>query len=87
MPAIPFSACNTKINSLKSSDLVQQNLRGSVEQLEETSFTIDGSGNKKIDSSVRIILFDNAGYATKYMNKDASGKITFNESAVHYAAP
>ena len=77
-----IASCNT--NPMKSSDVLQQNLRGAVRQLEETSYTLDSSGNKKIDSSIRIILFDNTGYATGYMNRDASGKITFNESAIHY---
>jgi len=84
MAGVHFIACNPKTNTRKSSDLVQQNLHGDVQQLEETSYVLDSSGNKKIDSSVRIIVFDKAGYATRYMNKNASGKITFDEAAIHY---
>jgi hypothetical protein len=76
-------SCKNKIKR-KSNDLVQQNLSGRVQHLEETTFDLDSAGNNKI-ISVRIIDFDEDGYATKYIDRDATGKIVMNETAIHYS--
>jgi hypothetical protein len=81
-----FIACNNekKADSPKNTDLIQQNLKGKLQQFEETSYTIDSAGNSKMDSSINITDFDEKGYQTKYINKDLSGKITMEQTITRY---
>jgi len=68
----------------KTNDLIQQNLHGRVQHLEETTFDTGSAGNNKM-IAIRIVDFDKDGYATKYIDKDATGKIVMNETAIHYS--
>ena len=80
---ISFLACNSndkKTETAKNSDLIQQNLKGKVQKLEETTVIIDSTGKMKPDSSTGITEFDEKGYQTKYSNKDSSGKITMEQN-------
>jgi len=81
--AVLFLSCKNDIKR-KSNDLIQQNLHGKVQHLEETTFDFDSAGNSKMISA-RIIDFDENGYATKYIDKDATSKIVMNETAIHYS--
>jgi hypothetical protein len=81
-PILFFSCAHER--KTKCSDLIQQNLKGKVRQLEETTYDIDTTRHEKLVSA-RIIDFDKDGYATKYMDKDAAGKIVMNETASHHS--
>src|SRR5438045_5582990 len=81
-------ACNNsaKVESAsmaKNSDIVQQNLKGKVQQVEETSFTVDSAGANKKDSLVNVNEFDEHGYQTKSLTRDASGKIHTDQTITH----
>jgi hypothetical protein len=80
-------ACNNEKkadDAPKNTDLIQQNLKGKVQQIEETPYTVDSVGNSKMDSSKNITDFDEKGYQTKYTNKNLSGKITMEQTISHY---
>src|SRR5438045_1279971 len=81
-----LASCHNSKNgeTLKSTDLVQQNLKGKVQHIEVTSYTIDSAGNSAMDSTINIIDFDEKGYATRYINKSLSGKLTMDETVTHY---
>jgi len=80
-----FEDCHTDSSSYtKSTDLIQQNLRGRVERLELTSYTVDSLGDQHLDSAINMVEFDRKGYATLYVNKTASGKLTMNETVSRY---
>jgi hypothetical protein len=67
----------------KNSDLTQQNLKGKVQQYEETSHTIDSTGVNKKDSLMNINEFDEKGYQTKNSTKDSLGKIHTEQTMTH----
>ena len=79
-------ACNSndkKPEAAKNTDLIQQNLKGKVQKLEETTVMIDSLGKMKPDSSTGITEFDEKGYQTKYSTKDSSGTITMEQNVSH----
>ena len=80
---ILFLSCKQERKN-KCSDVVQQNLKGKVKQLEETTFDVDSNGIQKL-ASIRIVDFDKNGYAARYMDKNSTGKIVMNETASHYS--
>ena len=82
---ISLIACNSndKTEAAKNTDLIQQNLKGKVQQLEETTVNIDSTGKIKPDSSTAVTGFDEKGYQTKYSNKDSSGKVITEQNISH----
>jgi len=81
-------ACNNsaevKLASMaKNTDVIQQNLKGKVQEFTETSFTVDSAGHSKVDSVVGINSFDEKGYQSKYVTKDSSEKIHTEQSLSH----
>lgn len=83
-----LAACNNsaKVESsstAKNSDLTQSNLKGRVQHYDETSYTVDSSGNNKMDSLMNMSDFDEKGYQTKYATKDQAGKIHTEQSTKH----
>jgi hypothetical protein len=76
-----FTACdnNTKKETTKESvmntDLLQQNLKGKVKSITETSVNIDSSGAEKPGGVTNYISFDEKGYQTSFLGKDSSGKV------------
>ncbi len=58
----------------KNTELLAYNLKGKVQQTDETATTIDSLGVSKSDSTVTVTLFDSIGYQTESYTKDASGK-------------
>ena len=84
--AASLIACNTKdkkTETAKNSDLIQQNLKGNVKQLDELTVNIDSTGKMKPDSSTTITEFDKKGYQSKNSTKDSSGKITSEQTISH----
>jgi uncharacterized lipoprotein NlpE involved in copper resistance len=77
------SAKDNAVSTAKNSDLTQQNLKGKVQRIEETSYTIDSAGVNKKDSLVNTNEFDEKGYQTKYFTKDSSGKIHTDQTVTH----
>jgi hypothetical protein len=69
----------------KNTDIVQQNLKGKVQEYQETSSTIDSTGKSKTDSLASINDFDEKGYQTKYFTKDSSGKTHTDQNISHDA--
>lgn len=59
----------------KNTDLISQNLKGSVESLEETPYKTDSTGKiGDMDTCcTNIQEFDEKGYNPKYYNKDSKG--------------
>jgi len=83
-----LAACNNaaKVESAsmaKNSDVVQQNLKGKVKQLEEATFTVDSNGSSKKDSLMNINEFDELGYQSKSLTKDAMGKTHMDQTITH----
>ncbi|HEY1870477.1 MAG TPA: hypothetical protein VGG71_05425 [Chitinophagaceae bacterium] len=69
----------------KNTDIIQQNLKGKVQEYQETSYTVDSTGKNKMDSLVNVNDFDQKGYMAKYQTKDSSGKIHTDQSLSHDA--
>ena len=82
-----FTSCdnNTKNDTTEetamTSDLVQQNLKGKVKSITETTTNIDSTGVEKQDSLTNHTSFDEKGYQTAYLKKDSSGKVVSEEFA------
>lgn len=76
-----FTSCDnttkkdTAQDPIMNSDLMQQNLKGKVKSIAETSTTIDSTGVEKPDSLANYSSFDEKGYQTEYLTKDSSGKV------------
>ena len=74
-----FVACNnpekakSEQATAMNTDLLQQNLKGSVKTIMETSSTIDSSGKEKSDSLANYISFNQKGYQTEYLTKNSTG--------------
>lgn len=83
-----FAACNNAdkktADAPKNTDLIQQNLKGKVQRLEESSSTIDSAGASKPDSASFINEFDEKGYQTSYVQKDINGKVKETQTITHY---
>lgn len=75
-----LTACNNSTDqksttAAKNSDLIGQNLKGKVQNYEETTFTVDSTGVGKKDSIINVVELDEKGYQVKYLGKDTTGKI------------
>jgi len=80
--AVSLIACNSN-QPRKNTDLIQQNLKGKVQILEERTTNFDSSGKAKADSTVGISGYNAEGYNTTYTAKDSSGKITLSQTISH----
>ena len=80
--AVSLIACNST-QTRKNTDLIQQNLKGKVQTLEERTTNFDSSGKAKSDSTISISGFNAEGYNTTYTAKDSSGKITVSQTISH----
>jgi hypothetical protein len=67
----------------KNTDLIQQNLKGRVQRLEERTVNFDSTGAVKADSTLSTTSFNEEGYITNYTSKDSSGKTTFEQTLSH----
>lgn len=82
-----FASCEQKKSSSKSNtDLVQQNLKGSVQQTTETTYKVDSSGNMGEMDSCCVITnnLNDSGYQTSSSSKDSKGTIKTEETITHY---
>ena len=76
-----FVSCNndTKLKSAETAamntDLLQQNLKGKVKSITETSETIDSTGKQKPDSLTNVTNFDEKGYQTSSVQKNSAGSV------------
>jgi hypothetical protein len=67
--------------TVSNSELQQQNLKGKVKSITETSSTIDSTGKEKTDSLTTYISYDEKGYQTEFMTKNSAGKVTTEQFA------
>jgi hypothetical protein len=90
--AIFLVSCNTKSTSEAgaaaplNTDLIQQNLKGKVKTVTQTSTTIDSTGQERTDSLTTVESYDEKGYSTMSQTKNSSGKITTEQTAKHDSA-
>ena len=86
---VVFASCGVNHDSTqsrKNTDLIQQNLKGKVEVMEEHIVNYDSTGKAKGDSSVNTTHFNPEGYITSVSGKDSSGKTTWEQAMSHNAA-
>ena len=86
--AVGLIACNSDQKTTeirKNTDLIQQNLKGKVQTLEERTVNYDSTGGIKADSTLSSASFNEEGYITNYTSKDSSGKTTFEQTISHNA--
>lgn len=81
-------SCNNTANvksaeAATNTDLIQQNLKGKVQRIEETSFTVDSTGTNKQDSIINISDFDEKGYQPSFSTKDLTGKTHTSQTIKH----
>ena len=81
-------ACNNgadkkAADSPKNTDWIQQNLKGRVQEIDETSTSIDSTGKSKTDSTVTVSIFDEKGYQTQSFTKDSAGKHITDDMLSH----
>ena len=70
---------------VKNTDLIQQNLKGNVERIEETSYRVDNSGKQSaMDSLINVSEFDRKGYQTRTSGKYSNGTIKQERTIAHY---
>jgi hypothetical protein len=82
-----FAACNNEEQTAaaaKNTDLIQQNLKGKVKTLDETSSTVDSTGASKADSTSNSSEFDEKGYQTAYIAKDINGKTKEHQTLARF---
>lgn len=90
--AVFFVSCNNASKSdagaaaPMNTDLLQQNLKGKVKTVTQTSATIDSTGKEKSDSLTTVDSYDEKGYNTMSQTKNDSGKITTETMAKHDSA-
>ncbi|HKP32006.1 MAG TPA: hypothetical protein VJT83_04745, partial [Chitinophagaceae bacterium] len=77
LPAVFFIvSCEVKKESPKDTELLQQNLKGKVQTLEETTFPVDSTGVVGAqDSLVTTNEFTEVGYQTKSISKYNDGRV------------
>jgi hypothetical protein len=80
------SADQKTTSAPKNSDLVYMNLRGKVNEIVESSTTIDSVGKSKADSLSNVYQFDEKGYQPKYLTKDSAGKVHTDQTISHDSA-
>ena len=81
-------ACNSGADkkaedSPKNTDWIQQNLKGKVQEIDETTTNIDSTGKSKVDSTVSVNIFDEKGYQTQSYTKDSAGKHITEQTLKH----
>lgn len=90
--AIVLGACNngpqvkTEQAAATNTDMLQQNLKGKVKSITQTSSTIDSTGKEKADTLTTYTSFDEKGYQTGQLTKNDAGKVTTEQFATHNAA-
>jgi len=79
-------ACNDKkAGSPKNTDLIQQNLKGKVQQYDETTYNVDSTGKTgQADSVIAVTEFDEKGYTSKFIRKDNTGKLKEDQTFTRY---
>jgi len=85
--AILLFACNNDktAETAKNTDLIQQNLKGKVQSIEETSYAVDSTGKMGAkDTLVSQSDFDAKGYQVKVTTKNSAGKVTDETTVSHY---
>jgi hypothetical protein len=77
-----LASCNnndTKVKTAQAAamntDVVQQNLKGMVKSITESTINIDSAGKQKPDSLTRVTDFDEKGYETVSLQKNDAGKV------------
>lgn len=65
----------TTTAAVLNTDLLQQNLKGKVKSITETSIDIDSTGAEKPAAVTNYSEFDEKGYQTSGYSKDSSGKM------------
>ena len=83
-------ACNSNTEkkvetTAKNTDLIGQNLKGKVQQIEESTVMIDSTGKNKPDSVIGVMMFDEKGYQTQYYSKDSAGTHVSEQVMSHNA--
>jgi hypothetical protein len=83
-----LASCNNtssikSAEAAKNTDLLQQNLTGTVQRIEQSTFSVDSTGKSKQDSLVSIMDFDEKGYQPAYSTKDLTGKIHADQTIKH----
>ena len=80
-------ACNNEktTETAKNTDLIQQNLKGKVQSIEESNYAVDSTGKMGAkDSLVTQSDFNEKGYQLKQITKNSAGKITEVTTISHY---
>src|SRR6476620_6068723 len=81
-------ACNNeekKADDPKNTDLIQQNLKGKIQTLEETAYAVDSTGKMGAkDSLANTSDFDEKGYQSKQTTKNSAGVVTDVTTISHY---
>lgn len=80
------SAAKSEQATAMNTDLLQQNLKGKVKSISESSTTIDSTGKEKPDSLTTVSNFDEKGYNTTVQTKNEAGKITTDQMVTHDSA-
>ena len=80
--ALFLFSCNEKPEKsvLQIPDLSQENLKGKIKQVETNTYTVDSTGKiGPMDTCCNYIEeFDDNGYTSKYITKDAKGNVKVN---------
>ena len=80
-------ACNQKTEKkfLQIPDAEQENLKGTVKQVETDTYTVDSTGKMgAMDTCCNYIEeFDNNGFSSKYTTKDGKGNVKSEQSFTH----
>jgi hypothetical protein len=87
LSAILLFACNNEktTETAKNTDLNQQNLKGKVQNIEETSYAADSTGKMGAkDSLTNQSDFDEKGYQTRGTTKNSTGKVTEETTISHF---
>jgi hypothetical protein len=85
--AVVLFACNNDKTAAtaKNTDLNQQNLKGKVQTIEESSYAVDSTGKMGAkDSSVTLSDFDEKGYQSKQTTKNSAGMVTDETTITHF---
>jgi len=84
---ILLSACNqqTEKKFLQIPDLEQQNLKGKIRQVVTENYAADSTGKiGAMDTCCNSVEeYDDNGYSSKYITKDAKGNIKTEQSFTH----
>src|SRR5262249_25178101 len=79
--------CNQKTEKkfLQMPDIEQENLKGNVTRIETTTYTVDSTGKiGPMDTCCNYVEeFDDNGFSSKYITKDAKGNVKSEQSFTH----